>query len=83
MEKQMTSAIGATVTIAWDDEPTAVFEEYISYGEYNPDEENDGFGVHDSFIFYYVKDYEELEALRQSENGRGWVIKEIIEESHG
>jgi len=79
----MTSAIGATVTIAWDDMPDLEFEEYISYGEYIEDEEEDSFGVHDSFIFYYVKDYEELEALRQPEEGRGWILKSIMEETHG
>ena len=79
----MSSVIGATITMAWDDEPNAVFEEYVSYGEYNADEEDDGFGVSDFTIFYYVKNYEELEALCQPENGRGWTMQEIIEEHHG
>ena len=80
----MTSAIGATVTTQWIDTPEdQVFEEYISYGEYNPDEEDDGFGISDFTIFYYVKNYEELEGLKYPETNREFIVREIIEEHHG
>jgi len=40
------TAIGATGTIQWIDSPEEhTFEEYISYVQYNEDEENDGLGV--------------------------------------
>ena len=77
------TAIGATVTIQWIDSPEEqTFEEYISYGHYNEDEENDGLGVSDLVIFYYVKDKEELEQLKNTETNREWLVREIIEEHY-
>ena len=75
------TAIGATVTMQWIDSPEEhTFEEYISYGQYNEDEENDGLGVSDLVIFYYVKDREELEQLKNTETNREWIVREVIEE---
>ena len=77
------TAIGATVTMQWIDSPEEhTFEEYISYGQYNEDEENDGLGVSDLVIFYYVKDREELEQLKNIEANREWIVREIIEEHY-
>jgi len=77
------TAIGATVTMQWIDSPEEhTFEEYISYGQYNEDEENDGLGVSDLVIFYYVKDREELEQLKNTEANREWIVREIIEEHY-
>jgi hypothetical protein len=78
------TAIGATVTMQWIDSPEEhTFEEYISYGQYDEDEENDGLGVSDLVIFYYVKDREELEQLKNTEANREWIVREIIEEHYG
>jgi len=77
------TAIGATVTIQWVDSPEEnTFEEYISFGQYDEDNEDDGLGVPDLVIFYYVKDRQELEQLKYRENNREWIIREIIEEHY-
>ena len=77
------TAIGATVTIQWVDSPEeTTFEEYISFGQYDEDNEDDGLGVPDLVIFYYVKDRQELEQLKYRENNREWIIREIIEEHY-
>jgi len=80
MSSTQTAPIGATVTIRWLDTPEdLVFEEYISFGSYDEDNEDDGLGVSDLTIFYYVKDIEELESLKHTENNREWLLSEIIE----
>ena len=80
MSSTQTAPIGATVTIRWLDTPEdLVFEEYISFGSYDEDNEDDGLGVSDLTIFYYVKDIEELESLKHTENNREWLLSEVIE----
>ena len=80
MSSTQTAPIGATVTIRWLDTPEdLVFEEYISFGSYDEDNEDDGLGVSDLTIFYYVKDIEELENLKHTENNREWLLSEVIE----
>ena len=80
MSSTQTAPIGATVTIRWLDTPEdLVFEEYISFGSYDEDNEDDGLGVSDLTIFYYVKNIEELESLKHTENNREWLLSEVIE----
>ena len=72
--------VGATVNIRWKDNPEELrFEEYISFGEYNEDEENDGLGVSDLFIFCYVDSLEELETMKTTNPNFDWLLVEIIE----
>jgi hypothetical protein len=72
--------VGATVNIRWKDSPEELrFEEYISFGEYNEDEENDGLGVSDLFIFGYVDSLEELETMKTTNPNFDWLLVEIIE----
>lgn len=54
------------------------FEEYISFGKYNADEENDGLGIDDFEIFAYVEDLTELERLRTAETF-DWRLVDILE----
>ena len=72
--------VGATVTIRWKDMPEdLVFEEYVSFGEYDEDNENDGLGVDDLYVFAYVDSLEELETMRSSNPNFDWLLSEIIE----
>lgn len=72
--------VGATVTIRWKDMPEdLVFEEYISFGEYDEDNENDGLGVSDLIIFGYVDSLEELESMKTTNPNFDWLLVEIIE----
>ena len=72
--------VGATVTFRWKDMPEdLVFEEYVSFGEYDEDNENDGLGVDDLYVFAYVDSLEELETMRSSNPNFDWLLSEIIE----
>lgn len=51
----MTQPIGAFCTIKWLDDKS-VQRVYISFGEYDDDTGEDGFGVNDSRIFGYSDD---------------------------
>ena len=64
-------SIGANAIIQWlGEEPQ---QAYISYGEWNEDNNTDGLGVSDDFIFYYSTP-KELESLKEYEPNRGWSI---------
>ena len=72
--------IGATVSIRWKDMPEElIFEEYVSFGNYDGDEEKDTHGVQDFYVFAYVNSLEELETMRSSNPNFDWLLSEIIE----
>ena len=72
--------IGATALLRWKDSPEdLVFEDYISFGEYNEDEENDGLGVSDLIIFGYVDSLEELEGMKTTNPNFDWLLVEVLE----
>lgn len=62
--------IGAQVSIKWldqlDFEP--IEGAYISFGEYDEDEETDGFNVPDECVLYYANGVDELKRLMDVDN---------------
>lgn len=82
MNSTQTTPIGATVMIRWKDMPEELqFQEYISFGEYDEDSEQDGFGVDDFFIFSYVDSLEELQRMEGKLDNLNfdWLLTEIGE----
>jgi hypothetical protein len=72
--------IGATVILRWKDSPEElIFEDYISFGKYDPDEENDGLGVNDFEVFAYVNSIEELQTYTTDNPSYDWLLVEIKE----
>jgi hypothetical protein len=72
--------IGVTAVLRWFDMPEdLVFEEYISFGKYDPDEENDGLGVNDFEVFAYADSIEHLEQMKYTSeyDWRLVTIKEV------
>ena len=63
------------VSIVWHDDPEKlVWHELIGVGI-----PNEFSRYHDEYIFYYVRDEAELEAMRDPENGNGWHIVGVDE----
>lgn len=64
----MTQPIGATCTIQWiesmDHSPDLSYERYLSFGEYDEEQNADEFGVPDDDIFFYCSGVDELEDLK-------------------
>ena len=70
--------IGATCILRWKDSPEELtFEDYISFGEYNEDDEDDGLGVPDFTIFGYVDSLEILQETGFTNPDFDWVLVEI------
>ena len=69
----MSKVIGLDAVVHWlgVDEPE---NQYISFGEWDEQDDEDDFGVPDSAIFYYAKPSEVLSLYQQNEQ-RGWYIK--------
>ena len=62
--------VGAQACIKWLDQinmPHAIEGAYISFGEYNEETEQDGFGVPDECVLYYAKDEDELKQLMDAD----------------
>ena len=72
-----TRAIGVTAIVRWKDMPEG-FPEYISLGEYLPDEEKDTFGIDDLTIFYYAEGLEEVRQLMINSSNE-WLIERVVE----
>jgi len=80
MSPTQTAPIGATVNIRWKDMPEElIFEEYVSFGNYDENEEKDNHGIHDFYVFAYVNSLEELETMRSSNPNFDWLLSEIVE----
>ena len=83
MSSTQNTPIGATVMIRWKDEtnPSICFQEYVSFGEYNEDNETDTFGVSDLFIMAYVDSLEELQRMEGNPENPSfdWLLTEIGE----
>ena len=74
----MSKVIGIDTTIVWlgaEDEPE---NQYISFGEWDEQDDEDTYGVLDSAIFYYAKP-SELAKLYEQDEQRGWYIKSHTE----
>ncbi len=70
----MSKVIGVDAVIVWlgeDDEPA---NRYISFGEWDEQDDEDTYGVPDSAIFYYSNP-SELPSLYEQDQQRGWHIK--------
>jgi hypothetical protein len=75
-----TAPVGATVSVRWKDMPEElVFEEYVSFGNYDEEEEDDGLGMQDLHIFCYVEGVEELESMKYANPNYEWLVSEIVE----
>lgn len=71
----MKDICGAHVTLKLlNDETGRVLERYFSLGEYDEEKETDSFGISDLDIYYYVKDVEELEELKQYRTYNEFII---------
>lgn len=86
MTSTQTKPIGATVMIRWKDEtnPDICFQEYVSFGEYNEDNETDTFGISDLLIMAYVDSLEELQRMEgiPDNSSFDWLLTEIVEVHH-
>ena len=72
--------IGATALLRWNDSPEHLtFEDYISFGQYDEDEETDGLGVDDLYIFAYVDDLETLKSYTSPNRDFDWTVVELIQ----
>jgi hypothetical protein len=75
----MIKPIGATVLLRWADMPEDLtFEDYVSFGTYDEDEETDGQGISDLVVFAYLDDLQHLERCRTS-NDFDWRLVEILQ----
>ena len=72
-------AVGATVNIKWKDTHEKKFEEYLSFGEYDEDEESDGLGTPDAFVFFYADGVSDLDNYTQLKSKEDWFIEEVVE----
>ncbi len=66
---------GANCKIRYfSDSPRATSEVFISFGEYDEENDTDAHGRPDDTIFYYVDDEAELITLMDKNNGGDFIV---------
>ncbi len=59
----MNNPIGAHITYNWSDNSVNHYG-YVSFGEYDVEIDEDGFGVPDANIFFYFEDVVDMQAYK-------------------